>query len=146
MSMTYAAQYATLANTARIKKRWSRSSDIADRDSGQCSTNGVTTTAARMALYTIRRCSQYRMASVNISLMVISFIADYRREPSSGMLPALHLITLSARANTFGGMIRPICFAAFRLITSSNFVGCSTGRSAGLAPFRILSTKYPTRR
>jgi hypothetical protein len=27
-----------------------------------------------------------------------------------------------------------------RLMTSSNFVGCSTGRSAALAPFKILST------
>jgi hypothetical protein len=27
-----------------------------------------------------------------------------------------HLITLSALASTFGGMIRPICFAVFRLI------------------------------
>jgi hypothetical protein len=29
--------------------------------------------------------------------------------------------------------------AVFRLTTSSNLVGCSTGRSAGLAPLRILS-------
>jgi hypothetical protein len=29
--------------------------------------------------------------------------------------------------------------AVFRLITSSNLVGCSTGRSAGFAPLRILS-------
>ena len=49
-------------------------------------------------------------------------------------------MTLSAFASTFGGIVRPICFAAFRLMISSNFVGCSTGRSAGLAPFRILST------
>jgi hypothetical protein len=27
--------------------------------------------------------------------------------------------------------------AALRLMTSSNFVGCSTGNSAGFAPFRI---------
>ena len=51
-----------------------------------------------------------------------------------------HLITLFARASTSGGIVRPICFAVLRLITNSNFVGCSTGRSAGLAPFRILST------
>ena len=51
-----------------------------------------------------------------------------------------HRITLSALANTLGGMVNPICLAAFRLITSSNFVGCSTGKSAGLAPFKILST------
>jgi hypothetical protein len=42
-----------------------------------------------------------------------------------------HLITLSALTSTFGGIVRPICFAVFRLITSSNFVGCSTGKSAG---------------
>src|SRR5258705_2214540 len=51
-----------------------------------------------------------------------------------------HLITLSALASTFGGIVRPICLAALRLITNSNFVGCSTGRSAGLVPFSILST------
>ena len=43
-------------------------------------------------------------------------------------------MTLSALANTFGGSVRPICFAVFRLMISSNFVGCSTGRSAGFAP------------
>jgi hypothetical protein len=53
---------------------------------------------------------------------------------------SFHLITLSARASTFCGIITPICFAVLRLMTSSNFLGCSTGRSAGLAPLRILST------
>ena len=28
-----------------------------------------------------------------------------------------HLMTLSARASTFGGIVRPICFAVLRLIT-----------------------------
>ena len=59
---------------------------------------------------------------------------------------SLHLITLSARASTFGGIVRPICLAAFRLMMNSNFVGCSTGRSAGLAPLRILSTYVAARR
>ena len=57
-----------------------------------------------------------------------------------------HCITLSARASTFCGMVTPICFAVLRLITSSNSVGCCTGKSAGLAPFRILSTYPATRR
>jgi hypothetical protein len=48
------------------------------------------------------------------------------------------LMTLSARASTFGGIVRPICLAVIRLFTSSNLVGCSTGRSPGLAPFKIL--------
>jgi hypothetical protein len=34
-----------------------------------------------------------------------------------------HRITLPARANTSGAIFTPICFAVFRLITSSNFVG-----------------------
>src|SRR5215472_8669742 len=57
-----------------------------------------------------------------------------------------YLITLSALASTFGGIVRPICLAVLRLITNSNFVGCSTGKSAGLAPFRILSTYQATSR
>jgi hypothetical protein len=36
--------------------------------------------------------------------------------------------------------------ALFRFITSSNLVGCSTGRSLGLAPLRILSTYVAARR
>src|SRR5690242_21228909 len=52
-----------------------------------------------------------------------------------------HLMTLSARARTLGGIVRPICFAVFKLITSSNFVGCSTGRSAGFAPLDRKSTR-----
>ena len=54
--------------------------------------------------------------------------------------PVHYWITSSARASTDGGIVRPSALAVFRLITSSNFVGCSTGRSAGLAPLRILST------
>jgi hypothetical protein len=50
-----------------------------------------------------------------------------------------HSMISSARASTVGGMASPSAFEALRLITSSNLVGCSTGRSAGLAPFRILS-------
>lgn len=49
-------------------------------------------------------------------------------------------ITSSARTSTVCGIVRPSALAVFRLITSSNLFGCSTGRSAGLAPLRILST------
>jgi hypothetical protein len=47
-------------------------------------------------------------------------------------------ITSSARASSVGGISRPIAFAVPTLITSSNLVGCITGRSAGLVPMRIL--------
>ena len=49
-------------------------------------------------------------------------------------------MTWSARRSNVCGIVIPSAFAVFMLITSSNLVGCSTGRSAGLAPLRILST------
>ena len=54
--------------------------------------------------------------------------------------PSDHSITSSARCRSDGGIFRPSVLAVFKLITNSNFVGCSTGRSAGFAPFKILST------
>src|SRR5262249_11554791 len=61
-------------------------------------------------------------------------------------LAAFHSITSSAVASSVGGRSRPSAFALLRLITSSNFVGCSTGISAGFSPFRILSTSSAARR
>src|SRR5262249_60844717 len=55
-------------------------------------------------------------------------------------------ITSSARASRVGGIRRPSAVAVFTLRTSSSLVGCSTGRSLGLAPFKILSTYTPARR
>src|SRR5215468_1052749 len=54
-------------------------------------------------------------------------------------------ITSSARASSDGGTVRPSALAVLRLITSSNLVGCSTGRSDGLAPSRF-STGYQSSR
>src|SRR5207245_2754704 len=61
-------------------------------------------------------------------------------------LPPSHSITSSARASNEGGTVRPSAFAVLKLITSSNLVGCSTARSPGLAPLRILSTYAAARR
>jgi hypothetical protein len=52
-------------------------------------------------------------------------------------------ITLSACASNFGGMVRSSAFAVFRLTTSSNVVGCSTGRFAGFVPCRTLTNRRP---
>jgi len=58
----------------------------------------------------------------------------------------LHSITSSAVASSLSGTVRPSVFAVLRLITSSNLVGCSIGRSPGLAPFKILSMYHAARR
>jgi hypothetical protein len=49
-------------------------------------------------------------------------------------------ITSSAWKRRIEGTVKPSAWAVLRLMTSLNFRGCSTGRSAGLAPLRILST------
>src|ERR687888_2252702 len=46
--------------------------------------------------------------------------------PRLSTLVPCHLITLSARAKTLGGMVSPICLAALRVMMNSNFFGCST--------------------
>src|SRR5262245_9118951 len=48
-----------------------------------------------------------------------------------------HSITSSASASSLGGISRPSPFAVLRLMTRSNFVGCTTGSSLGFSPFRI---------
>jgi len=49
-------------------------------------------------------------------------------------------ISSSARSNRDCGIVSPSDAAVFRLMTSSNLAGCSTGMSPGLAPRKILST------
>src|SRR5262249_18512876 len=51
-----------------------------------------------------------------------------------------YTITRSARTSSDGRMVRPRALGVLRLMTSSYLVGCSTGRSAGLAPLIMRST------
>ena len=51
-----------------------------------------------------------------------------------------HSMTSSASASSVGGIAMPSALAVLRLITSSYFVGCCTGKSAGFSPLRMRST------
>jgi len=44
----------------------------------------------------------------------------------------------SASAERFGGTSMPSALAVLRLMTSSNLVDCTTGKSPGFSPLRIL--------
>src|SRR5262249_8798691 len=55
-------------------------------------------------------------------------------EQRDELAPAHYSITSSTLASSCGGTSRPSALAVCRLMTNSNFVDCSTGRSAGLAP------------
>ena len=57
----------------------------------------------------------------------------------------VYSINSSAATNRVCGTLRPSTLAVLRLITNSNLVGCSTGKSAGLVPFKILSTNTAAR-
>src|SRR5262249_11771401 len=63
---------------------------------------------------------------------------DFHRLDRASFAWRTHSITSSARASKVGGISRPSILAVLRLIASSNFVGCITGKSAGLVPFKIL--------
>src|SRR5262249_47163138 len=48
-----------------------------------------------------------------------------------------HSMTSSASASSDGDTVSPCIRAVWTFTTSWNFDGCTTGKSAGLAPFRI---------
>jgi hypothetical protein len=58
---------------------------------------------------------------------------------------SVHSTTSLARATSMGGISRPSALAVLRLMISSNFVGCSIGRSAGFAPLITLTTNVAAR-
>jgi hypothetical protein len=61
----------------------------------------------------------------------------HRAAKKRDKLTPFHSIISSARTMMDGGIVRPSALAVFRLMTSSNLVGCWTGKSAGFAPLRI---------
>src|SRR5262249_15936848 len=63
---------------------------------------------------------------------------SYRASEQRDELAAPHSITSLAETCTVSGMDRPSALGVLRLITVSNFVGCRTGRSAGLVPLRTF--------
>ena len=54
-----------------------------------------------------------------------------------------HSITSSAALRSDAGIVMPSTLAVSRLTTNSNLVGCWTGRSAGLAPFKMRPIYMP---
>src|SRR5262249_19783529 len=94
---------------------------------------------AFLASFLVRNASERRNASYALALL------RARRERPRGCRAAkqrderapLHSITSSARAMSAGDTVRPSILAVSWFMTISNFVDCTTGSSAGLAPLRI---------
>ena len=95
-----------------------------------CITKATTSTAAmQMAVEAVVAASVASGAAASVALIA-----------AWGNPHLTHSITSSARCWRNQGTSRPSALAVLRLMTSSNLVGSSTGRSAGFAPLRILST------
>jgi hypothetical protein len=94
-------------------------------------------TALHLTASSVRSC---------VALLKPAFHSGARLMPVFLVPTPAYWITSSARRSSDGGIVIPSAWAVFKLMTSSNFVGCSTGKSAGLAPFRILSTYVAARR
>jgi hypothetical protein len=58
--------------------------------------------------------------------------------------PSPHSITSSASDIRLSEILTPSALAVFKLMTSSNFVGCKTGRSAGCAPLTMRAVRHET--
>src|SRR5262249_43474216 len=63
-----------------------------------------------------------------------------RAAEQSDDLATVHSITSSAATRSLSGTVSPSILAVRALMTSSNFVACTTGNSAGLAPLRRRPT------
>src|SRR6516164_5289612 len=79
-------------------------------------------------------CRRNRFAFLSFESHRLGFVpkADIRAP-----LDATYSITTFADASRPGGTLIPIALAVDRLMTSSNWVGCTTGMSAGFSPLRI---------
>src|SRR5262245_54181182 len=58
--------------------------------------------------------------------------------PRLGNSPVHYWMISSARTSSDWGMANPRALALLRLMTSSNFLGCSRGSSPGLVPLKNL--------
>jgi len=74
-------------------------------------------------------------------------LRERRERPCGGLaaeqgdeIAARDSITSSAATSSLSGTVRPSILAVEALMTSSNFVACTTGNSAGLAPLRRRPT------
>src|SRR5262245_38680251 len=72
--------------------------------------------------------------------------ASCQSRPNAPQQTTSYSSTSSARASSVGGMVSSSALAVVRFMMRSNLVGCSTGRSPGFVPRKILSTKSAARR
>jgi hypothetical protein len=81
-----------------------------------------------------------RVYGLKSDITPCSKVRRHARSVPLGDITLVQSIISSARTRNDSGIVKPSALAVTRLMTSSNLVGCSTGRSPGFVPRRILST------
>ena len=81
--------------------------------------------------------SQPVMSALTPKADMCSAMGYFRFGPKAD-IHFVYSITSSARLCTDCGTVRPSFLAVLRLMISSTFVACWTGKSAGFSPFRIF--------
>jgi hypothetical protein len=94
----------------------------------ECARCGAT--FERMLIETPELCSRCARRCREASLCA-------NRRQSASQQTTAYSTTSSAVASSEGGTVRPSARAVGMLMTKSNLVDCTTGRSAGLAPLRM---------
>ena len=105
----------------------------ARRRGGRATAGGARATIATLSLGTFNVCFFSGTSA---------YIAGCTRPAISGHEPIAansrpYSIISSASASSVVGIVRPSRCAVWRLMTNSNLDDCTTGRSAGFAPFRM---------
>ena len=80
----------------------------------------------------LAECPLYPQKRTWISTAVMSALCQKQTHALQQILP--YSITLSAVDSSVGGTGIPSILAVWALMASSNFVACTTGKSAGFAP------------
>src|SRR5262249_1611987 len=83
------------------------------------------------------KCAYLALSALPPKADMCGALADVRFGPKADI--RVYSITSSARVSRVGGTLSSSALAVLRLITSSNFVGSCTGRSAGFSPLRMRS-------
>jgi hypothetical protein len=109
-----------------------------------CCTAGFRSSLGQLRVKTGKSRSEQLFSDLPPEADLTADIVDVSNVPTPDSCTAVnslsYSITSSARSRNDSGTRSPIAFAVAKLMISSNLVGCSTGRSAGFAPLKILST------
>jgi hypothetical protein len=94
----------------------------------------------RVAAGSGRSLADFRYAPKGRQVRASASVAMFQERPNALQQTAPYSITSLASNCIDTGTSMPSALAVFMLMTSSNLVGACTGRSPGLAPFRMRST------